>query len=470
MQYQSTRGQVAPAGFDDILLAGLAGDGGLYVPLSWPELSRDAIADLAGLPFHEAAFRVVRPFTGGTIDDDALAAACRDAYATFGHEAVVPLVQLGPNRWLMELFHGPTLAFKDVAMQLLARLMDIVLARRGRRMTIVGATSGDTGAAAIEAFAGRAAADVFILFPEGRISPVQQRQMTTETATNVHAIAVDGTFDDCQALVKQMFGHAAFRDQVGLAGVNSINWARILGQVTYYFTTAASLGAPDRKVSFSVPTGNFGDIYAGFVAKRMGLPIDRLVIASNVNDILTRTLATGRYEVRGVTPTTSPSMDIQVSSNFERLLFEAGGRDDATVRGMMASLAQSGAFDIAPGALSAIRDVLDAGKADEAEVATTISATLKATGLLVDPHTAVGLAVAGHHARPDTPMVTLATAHPAKFPDAVEAAAGVRPGLPARLAHLLEGEERFARLPNDLGTVENFVRERSRAAREGVGA
>ncbi len=466
MKYVSTRGRAPTAGFDDILLAGLASDGGLFVPVAWPKLSRDRIADLAGVDFPETAFRLIQPYVGGTIEDDRLGAICRQAYAGFDHGAVAPLVQLTPGNWVMELFHGPTLAFKDVAMQLLARLMDHVLAERDERVTIVGATSGDTGAAAIDAFGDRDNADVFILFPRGRVSPIQQRQMTTATADNVHAVAVDGTFDDCQAILKQLFGHTAFRQQARLAGVNSINWARILGQITYYFTAAVALGAPDRKVSFTVPTGNFGDIYAGYVAKRMGLPIDRLVVASNVNDILTRTLASGSYQVRDVVATTSPSMDIQISSNFERLLFEAAGRRAEEVRRMMDDLAESGSFAVESAALEAIREAFDAGRADERETAETIRAIYRGTGFLADPHTAVGLAVAARMAVPGTPMVTLATAHAAKFPDAVQAAAGVEPALPPRLAGIMDATENFDQLPNDRAAVEEFILARSRAVAE----
>ncbi len=468
MKYVSTRGEAPASAFSDILLAGLASDGGLYVPDQWPVFSRDDIADLAGQPFHDAAFRIVRPFVGDAIADDDLGAMCRDAYAGFDHPAVAPLVQVAPGHWILELFHGPTLAFKDVAMQLLARLMDHVLAERRERVTIVGATSGDTGAAAVEAFSGRDNADVFILFPRGRIAPIQQRQMTTTGADNVHVCAIDGTFDDCQRILKAMFGNAGFRERVRLAGVNSINWARILGQITYYFTAAVALGAPGRAISFTVPTGNFGDIYAGHVARRMGLPIDRLTIASNANDILTRAVATGRYELRPVVATTSPSMDIQVSSNFERLLFEAVGGEAATIRAMMAGLAQSGAFEIAAEALTAIRTDFDAGRASEEEAADAARTLHREAGYLADPHTAVGLSVARRFGRRDTPMVTLATAHPAKFPDAVAAATGVKPELPARLQHILTADERLEDLPNDVAAVEAFVAARSRAALEGA--
>jgi threonine synthase len=468
MQYLSTRGQAPTLRFADVLMTGLARDGGLYVPETWPQVSPATIASFAGRPYPDVAFDIIRPFISGDIDDDDLRAICRAAYAGFRDKAVAPLRKLGADRYVLELFHGPTLAFKDVAMQLLAQLMDHVLAKRGSRITIVGATSGDTGAAAIEAFRDRANVDVFILFPEGRVSAFQQRQMTTVDAANVHAIAIKGTFDDCQAILKGLFGNPTFRDRVALAGVNSINWARILGQIVYYFTAGAALGAPERPVSFTVPTGNFGDIFAGYVAKRMGLPIQRLVIATNVNDILARTLATGRYDVRGVTATTSPSMDIQVSSNFERLLFEAYDRDSAAIRSSMDSLAKTGAFTIDPQALAAIREDFIAGTADEAEVAETIRQTYAETGFLADPHTAVGLAVAKRFIGSSTPIVTLATAHPAKFPDAVRAAAGVEPKLPAGFEAILDRGERYVTLANDRKAVEDHILARTRAVTEKV--
>ena len=407
MQYVSTRGNAPVLGFSDALLAGLARDGGLYVPQEWPQFSADDIRAMRGLSYADLAIRVLWPFTGGEIDRDDFEAIVREAYATFRHDAVCPIVQTGGNEFVLELFHGPTLAFKDVAMQLLARLMDHVLAARGERATIVGATSGDTGGAAIDAFAGRERTDIFILFPEGRVSPVQQRQMTTSAAANVHALAIQGNFDDCQNQVKAMFNHHAFRDAMQLSGVNSINWARIMAQIVYYFSSAISLGAPDRPVSFTVPTGNFGDIFAGYGARRMGLPVERLVIATNDNDILARALATGRYEMRGVHATTSPSMDIQISSNFERLLFEAGGRDAGAVRAAMDSLKQSGAFDIAPATLAAIRQDFSAGRSGEAETAATIAAVLERSGYLLDPHSAAGMKVAREHGDPAVPMVVL---------------------------------------------------------------
>ena len=468
MKYVSTRGEAAELGFEDVLLAGLARDGGLYVPKTWPQLSAAQIAGLAGRPFHEVAAEVIEPLSGGAIPRAELARMTRDAYATFGHPAVTPLVQIAPYRFVLELFHGPTLAFKDVAMQLLARLMDYVLAKRGERATIVGATSGDTGGAAIEAFRGSARADVFILFPDGRVSDVQRRMMTCPQDTNVHAIAIAGTFDDAQARVKDLFNHLAFRDRVRLSGVNSINWARIAAQVTYYFAAATALGSPHRRVTFAVPTGNFGDIFAGYVARRMGLPID-LVIATNANDILARTHKEGRYEVRGVEPTSSPSMDIQVSSNFERYLFEATRRDAGAVRAMMAALKQSGRFELGAAHGAMIAD-FGADAASEREVAAAIVATHRASGYMLDPHTACA-AVALDKARAQGGTeVVLATAHPAKFPDAMHAILGTRPGLPPRLAGHMTDPERITRLPNDGGAIERFVETHARATPGGASA
>ncbi len=453
------------------MLAGLARDGGLYVPDAWPQIDAGAIAGFAGRPYAEVALEVIRLFTGDSIADADLARMAREAYGTFRHPAVVPLTQLGVNTFALELFHGPTLAFKDVAMQLLARLMDHALAARGERRTIVVATSGDTGGAAVEAFRGRNQVDVIVLFPNGRVSDVQRRMMTTADAANIHALAIEGTFDDCQAMVKGMFNHAAFRDRVRLSGVNSINWARIVAQTVYYFTAAVSLGAPHRKVAFTVPTGNFGDIYAGYVALRLGLPIDRLVIATNVNDILARTLATGTYALRDVVATTSPSMDIQVSSNFERLLFDAYDRDGSAIRALMGALAQSRRFTLSAHALAQIRAHFAAGRADEDEVASTIRTVKRETGNFVDPHTAVGIAVAEKEPRdPAVPMVVLSTAHAAKFPDAVEAACGVRPQLPEWLSDLDKRPERVTALPVDQSAVERFVLKTSRAAQEGAAA
>jgi threonine synthase len=465
LQYVSTRGLAPKLGFEDVVVTGLARDGGLYLPESWPQLSHTQIAALAGKPFADVAVEVIHPFTGGAIDKAELARMAHDAYATFGHPAVTPLVQVDKNTWILELFHGPTLAFKDVAMQLLARLMDRVLEKRGSRATIVGATSGDTGGAAIEAFRSSSRVDVVILYPHGRVSDVQRRMMTTPTEANVHAVAVDGTFDDCQALVKAMFNDHAFRDRVALSGVNSINWARIVAQVTYYFVAAVALGAPHRPVSFTVPTGNFGDVFAGYAAKRMGLPIDRLGIASNTNDILPRAHATGVYDMRGVVATSSPSMDIQVSSNFERYLYEAGGRDAARVRAQMSSLSQSGRFEIGT-ALDAWRREFEAASASEAEVAEAIRVVRGRSGYLMDPHTACGwVALEKARYRCSAPDVVLSTAHPAKFPDAMQSITGERPGLPPRLASLLTDPERTTRLPNDIKAVQTFVAGVSRAAR-----
>lgn len=462
MKYISTRGEAPTLGFCDALLAGLASDGGLYVPKEWPAFSKKQIRAMRGMSYQEVAFTVLSPFVGGEIAEPTLKAMIAEAYATFRHPAVTPLVQTGSNDFILELFHGTTLAFKDVAMQLLARLMDHVLAERGQRATIVGATSGDTGGAAIDAFAGRERTDIFILFPHEKVSPVQQRQMTTSSAANVHAVAVKGNFDDCQNLVKAMFNDRAFREKMQLSGVNSINWARIMAQIVYFFTSAVALGAPDRKISFTVPTGNFGDIFAGFVAKRMGLPVDRLVIATNDNDILARTLKTGRYEMRGVVATTSPSMDIQISSNFERLLFEAHGRDPQAIRRQMEGLRQSGAFEIGEKALKAIRKEFRAGRATQKQVAATIAETLEKTGYLLDPHTATGVFVAAKNARTASPMVTLSTAHPAKFPAAVKSASGIDPALPSWLAGMMQREERFEILDPELDTVEAFIGRHSR--------
>jgi threonine synthase len=471
MRYVSTRGEAPSLDFVDVTLAGLARDGGLYVPERWPVLDRASIESFAGKPYAEVAVEVIRPFVGGGMTEADLARMTREAYGDFHHPAVAPLTELNPNLFVLELFHGPTLAFKDLAMQLVARLMDHVLHQRAERTTIVVATSGDTGGAAIEAFRGRAQADVVVLFPQGRISDVQRRMMTTAPEPNVHALAIEGTFDDCQALVKAMFNHHAFRDRVRLSGVNSINWARVVAQAVYYFTAAVALGGPHRKIAFTVPTGNFGDVYAGYVAFRMGLPIDRLVVATNVNDILVRTFATGAYEIRDVVATTSPSMDIQVSSNFERLLFDAYGRDAPAVRALMGSLAQSGRFMLSAQALKELRSLFTADRADEQECAAEIRAWMREADYCVDPHTAVALAVAEKETRdPSVPMVVLSTAHPAKFPDAVKAACGFVPALPDRLADLTKRKERITVLPADQAAVERYVTSVSRAAREGAAA
>jgi threonine synthase len=463
MQFVSTRGQAPVLGFSDAVLAGLASDGGLYVPVSWPQLGTDEIASFAGRPYPEVAYAIISRFTGDEIQAETLKQIISEAYTGFRHPSVAPLVEIEPGHFVLELFHGPTLAFKDVAMQFLSRIMDHILAERGQRATIVGATSGDTGSAAIEAFRGRDTTDIFILHPKGRTSDVQRRQMTTVLDENVHNIAVEGTFDDCQDAVKAMFNNHAFRDRLHLSGVNSINWGRIVAQIVYYFTAAVSLGAPARKVSFCVPTGNFGDIFAGFCAKQMGLPIERLVIATNANDILRRTLGTGRYEMAGVEPTLSPSMDIQISSNFERLLFESAGRDAEAVVRMMAGLKQSRGFDLPEHSIAAIRRDFDAGTTDETATRRVIAETLAGSGYLLDPHTAVGLGVALAMPASTVPMITLGTAHPAKFPVAVAEATGTQPQLPLWLGDLFDRPERLTVLANDQRQIEDFIAARSRA-------
>ncbi len=471
MRYVSTRGEAPALDFVEVMLAGLARDGGLYVPETWPSLAAKTIAGFAGRPYAEVAVDVIRPFVGEAVAEADLARMAQEAYGTFRHPAIAPLIQLGPSLFVLELFHGPTLAFKDLAMQLVARLMDHVLQKKSERTTIVVATSGDTGGAAVEAFRGRAQADVVVLFPHGRISEVQRRMMTTAPDANVHVLAVEGTFDDCQAIVKGMFNHHAFRDRVRLSGVNSINWARVVAQVVYYFTAAVVLGSPHRPVAFTVPTGNFGDVYAGYVASRMGLGVDRLVVATNVNDILARAFATGAYEIKDVVATMSPSMDIQVSSNFERLLFEAYGRDGKQVAALMNSLTQSRRFQVASPALKSMRALFTADRASDEECAATMRATMREAGYCIDPHTAIGLAVAEKETRgSDVPMVALATAHPAKFPDAVEAACGIRPALPDWLSDLAKRPERVTVLPADQAAVELYVASASRAARTGAAA
>ena len=458
MKYISTRGQAPELTFADAMLTGLARDGGLYVPSAIPRMTADEIAALAGVPYEEAAFRVMRPFVGDSFTDAEFRACIDRAYAGFGHAARAPLVQLNEGHFLLELFHGPTLAFKDFAMQLIGQLFQTELARRKDRVTIVGATSGDTGSAAIEAFQGLDNVDVFILYPHGRVSEVQRRQMTTPAAANVHALAVDGDFDDCQARLKDMFNDFAFRDEVRLAGVNSINWGRVLAQVVYYFTSAVALGAPHRKVSFSVPTGNFGDIFAGYIAKSMGLPIDRLVVATNQNDILHRCLSGQGYHKGPTIPSISPSMDIQVSSNFERALFYAYDRDGAAVARLMEDL-KGGGFEVSQGAFQALRETYASGRVSEDETRAAIAHWLKASGELLCPHSAIGVHVGEVLRDTSVPMITLATAHPAKFPAAVEEASGVHAPLPPRMADLYDRPERVTRIANDLGALMAHVRE-----------
>ena len=457
MRYISTRGKAPELTFEEAMLTGLARDGGLYLPAEIPRMEATEIAALAGLSYEETAFRVMRPFIGDCFTDSEFRGIVARAYAGFQHAARAPLTQLAPDRFLLELFHGPTLAFKDFAMQLIGQLFQTVLDRRGEQVTIVGATSGDTGSAAIEAFRGLAAANVFILFPHGRVSEVQRRQMTVPVEENVHALALHGDFDDCQARVKDMFNDPGFRDSVRLAAVNSINWARILAQTVYYFSSAVALGAPHRAVDFTVPTGNFGDIFAGLIARRMGLPVGRLVIATNQNDILHRTLVSGDHVRSGVTPSISPSMDIQVSSNFERALYYAYGENSAAVTRDMEALSEDGGFTVSQGALEALREAFSSGCASESETVDTTAAQFQATGEILCPHTAVGVKVAGEHIG-QNPMITLATAHPAKFPDAVESAIGIRPPLPAHMANLYSRPERVTEVPDDLAALETLIR------------
>jgi threonine synthase len=462
MQYISTRGQAPALSFEETMLTGLAPDGGLYVPETVPELDPRSFDRLHGDDYEALAFKVMRPFIGDTFTDEEFGEIIARAYQNFGHVARAPLRQMDRGLWLMELFHGPTLAFKDFAMQLIGQMFQHVLERRGERITIVGATSGDTGSAAIEAFRGLENVDVCILYPHGRVSEVQRRQMTTPSESNVHALAVDGTFDDCQRHLKDMFADDAFRKDVRLAAVNSINWGRILAQVVYYWWAGVALGDGGRAVSFAVPTGNFGDVYAGFIAKRMGLNIERLVVATNQNDILRRALNEGEYSLGDVRPSISPSMDIQVSSNFERLLFDALGRDGGVVADLMADLKTKGGFRIPENARAYMRQHFDADSADEDETRNRISETWSETGELVCPHTAVGLDVALTQLNISVPMVVLATAHPAKFPDAVEAATGVRPPLPKHLEDLYDRSERVTRVGNDLAAIQALIQEKRR--------
>ncbi len=471
MRYISTRGAAPVLGFEETLLAGLARDGGLYVPESWPTFSADELRALAGLPYPELAARVMLPFLGGALEPDAFSALVADAYASFDHAAVTPLVQLDSGLWLLELFHGPTLAFKDVALQLLGRLFDHVLTKQNRRVTVVGATSGDTGSAAIEACRDRERLDIFMLHPKGRTSPIQRRQMTSVLAPNVFNIAIEGTFDDCQDIVKAMFNDIEFRDKLQLSAVNSINWARIMAQIVYYVGAAVALGAPDRAVAFSVPTGNFGNVYAAYGARAMGVPIERLVVGSNSNDILTRFFNTGTMTASGVSPTLSPSMDIQISSNFERLLFDLHQRDSGALVDAMGRFRAQGSFSVAPSELETARALFAAYRADDDDTRAAITRVWRESGKIIDPHTAVGVhaawAARAEGVVPNhVPLVALACAHAAKFPDAVTMATGVHPALPSRLADLEQRPERAEVLPANLAAVQAFV---SRHARLGCG-
>ena len=462
MQYVSTRGSAPALGFEDVTLAGLASDGGLYVPESWPQFSAADIRALAGLSYVETALRVMAPFVAGSLNEEELRDLCTAAYGRFSHDAVTPLVQLDNRHWMLELFHGPTLAFKDVALQLLGQLFERFLSRRDDHLTIVGATSGDTGSAAIDAVAGREKVDIFMLHPEGRVSDVQRRQMTTVLAPNVYNIAIDGSFDDAQALVKRMFNDADFKKRFNLSAVNSINWARLMAQVVYYFYAAVRLGAPDRPIAFSVPTGNFGDVFAGYVASKMGLPVAKLVVATNVNDILHRALSEGDYSQGQVVPTATPSMDIQVSSNFERLLFDAGGRDGIALAQQMQGFEASKAMRLTNAQREGAANLFTSARIDADGMTMAMRWAFDAAGQVIDPHSAIGLAAAREaDIDPSIPVVTLATAHAAKFRDAVERATGTRPPLPARVGDLFAREESYAKLPGTFEAVTAYVAERA---------
>jgi threonine synthase len=462
MQYVSTRGSAPALDFEGVTLAGLASDGGLYVPAEWPRFSEAEIRGLRGLAYPDLAARIMAPFVAGSLTEDELLALTHKVYGDFGHAAVAPLVQLDAQHWLLELFHGPTLAFKDVALQLLGRLFETFLKRRDERLTIVGATSGDTGSAAIQAVAGLERVEIFMLHPKGRVSDVQRRQMTTVRAPNVHNLAIEGSFDDAQAHVKRMFNDADVTTTLNLGAVNSINWARLMAQVVYYFASALQLGAPERTVAFSVPTGNFGDVFAGYVAAKMGLPIERLIVATNINDILHRALSSGDYSAGGVTATITPSMDIQVSSNFERLLFDAGGRDGAAMGEQMRAFEASKAMTLTNAQATGAAALFTSARADQVETAQALQWAWRSAGQVIDPHTGVGLHGARLLAADGTvpahvPLVTLATAHPAKFPDAVERAIGLRPALPARVGDLFGRAESFAEIGGDYAASRDYV-------------
>jgi len=463
MRYISTRGNAPVLNFEEVTLAGLASDGGLYLPEEWPVLSAETLRGLRDASYVDTAVAVMKPFIGDCLSEDMLRDLCAQAYGRFSHAAVTPLVQLDHRHWLLELFHGPTLAFKDVALQLLGLLFEQFLSRRQDHLTIVGATSGDTGSAAIDAVAGRAKVDIFMLHPHGRVSDVQRRQMTTVRAPNVHNIAIEGSFDDAQALVKAMFNDRAFAARHSLSAVNSINWARLMAQVVYYVYAAVRLGAPDRPVAFSVPTGNFGDVFAGYVASKMGLPVARLIVATNINDILHRALSAGDYSVGSVTPTVAPSMDIQVSSNFERLLFDLHGRDGAALAAAMAGFEANRRLDLNAAMRGEAGRILSSARIDEDAMALVMRWASAEAGQVIDPHTAIGLAAARlSDDVPETiPVVTLATAHPAKFRDAVERATGIRPSLPSRVSGLFDREEHYATLPAELDVIERYVDEHS---------
>ena len=463
MKYISTRGGAEELSFEEVLLSGLARDGGLYVPKQWPKLSFNELELLGGYSYQDIAFKIMKPFIGSSFSDEEFKGMIVSAYASFNHDAICPLVQLSNDHFLLELFHGPTLAFKDVAMQLIGQMFDNILRKTDSRATVVAATSGDTGSAAMEAFCNSSYVDVFILFPEGRISEVQRRQMTTLDKPNIHALAVKGDFDDCQAVVKKMFNNFEFRDRVRLTGVNSINWARIMSQIVYFFSSALCLGAPYKKVSFTVPTGNFGDIFAAYAAKKMGLPINKLIIATNENDILHRTLLTGSYRKQGLVQTISPSMDIQVSSNFERLLFDLSNNNGELVKSLMHQLTCKGKFDLNSFILKKFRENFLSGSVTEREIENTMNSVLKDCGELICPHTAIGVNVAKKENSfiNDTTMITLATAHPAKFPDAVTKFTGRAPVLPSRYSELFSRKEVMISVNNSVDQIQRIISERT---------
>ena len=458
MQYVSTRGSAPTLDFAGVTLAGLANDGGLYVPAEWPRFSPEEIASMRGLPYAELAARVMQPFVGDCLTPESLRGLTAKAYGRFAHAAVTPLTQLDERQWLLELFHGPTLAFKDVALQMLGLLFEEFLARENGTLTIVGATSGDTGSAAIDAVAGLDRVEIFMLHPKGRLSDVQRRQMTTVRAPNVHNIAIDGSFDDAQAMVKRIFADRDVTAKHRIGAVNSINWARLMAQVVYYFAASLQLGGPEREVAFSVPTGNFGDVFAGHVAERIGLPIKRLIVATNTNDILYRALSNGDYSTGTVTPTAAPSMDIQVSSNFERLLFDVGGRDGIALAEQMRGFEASKAMQLTNAQRDGAAALFTSMRADEDDMARAMRWACEDCAEIVDPHTAIGLHAARAVELPhDVPVVTLATAHPAKFPDAVERSTGTRPSLPARVGDLFAREEAYTELPGTYEAVRDHI-------------
>ena len=458
MKYVSTRGKAPELDFEDVMITGLARDGGLYVPKEWPFFSEESISKMDGCSYEEIAFQVMRPFIGSTFTDLEFKEIIKKSYKNFSSFERCPVVKLKDNIFVLELYHGPTLAFKDVAMQLIGQMFELSLKRKNQNVVIVGATSGDTGSAAIEAFKGLDSVEVFIMYPDGAVSDVQRRQMTTATENNVNALAVDGNFDDCQARLKDMFNDFDFRDEVNLASVNSINWARVMAQVVYYFTSAIAVGAPKKKVNFTVPTGNFGDIFAGYVAKKMGLPIEKLIIATNQNDILDRVVKSGVYKIERVKPSISPSMDIQVSSNFERALFDIFSQDSLRIRTLMDELRTSEEFKLTSEEAEKLQAVFESGSSSEEETNDTISSIFEETGTLMCPHSATGIKVAKEkNDDGDVPMIVLATASPAKFPDAVKEASGISPKLPTHMSDLFDRGERVKMVLNDINYIKEIV-------------